>query len=119
MHQPFVVLCSVSKSNTYTALLRAVMIDNLSIVEKASDKLAEASMFAVPAVDTTDFTRSLTAVNGKLTGSVDSNLTHELSLNQQPAYINVSLGGTDYGAFVADISREQGSQASLTRNYKF
>lgn len=95
------------------------MIDNLSIVEKASDKLAEASMFAVPAVDTTDFTRSLTAVNGKLTGSVDSNLTHELSLNQQPAYINVSLGGTDYGAFVADISREQGSQASLTRNYKF
>lgn len=86
---------------------------------RTANSLAEASMFAVPAVDTTDFTRSLTEVNRRLTGSVDNNLTNELSLNQQPAYINVSLGGTDYGAFVEDISREQGSQASLNRNYKF
>lgn len=86
---------------------------------RTANSLAEASMFAVPAVDTTDFTSSLTAVNRRLTGSVDNNLTNELSLNQQPAYINVSLGGTDYGAFVEDISREQGSQASLNRNYKF
>lgn len=86
---------------------------------RTANSLAEASMFAVPAVDTTDFTRSLTVVNRRLTGSVDNNLTNELSLNQQPAYINVSLGGTDYGAFVEDISREQGSQASLNRNYKF
>lgn len=86
---------------------------------RTANSLAEASMFAVPAVDTTDFTRSLTEVNRRLTGSVDNNLTNELSLNQQPAYINVSLGGTDYGAFVEDISREQGSQTSLNRNYKF
>lgn len=86
---------------------------------RTANSLAEASMFAVPAVDTTDFTRSLTEVNRRLTGSVDNNLTNELSLNRQPAYINVSLGGTDYGAFVEDISREQGSQASLNRNYKF
>lgn len=95
------------------------ILSNLSAVNRASDELAEAAIFDVPAVDTTDFTRSISAMNGSLSGGVDSTLTHELSINQQSAYINVSLGGTDYGTFVEDISREQGSQASLKRNYKF
>ncbi|MHB9952992.1 phage tail tape measure protein [Ligilactobacillus murinus] len=95
------------------------IMDNLSDIEKASDKMAQASMFSIPPVNTHDFANSIATMNGQLTGSVSGDLTHELSINQQPAYINVSLGGTDYGAFVADISREQGSQASLTRNYKF
>lgn len=95
------------------------IMDNLSDIEKASDKMAQASMFSIPPVNTHDFVNSIATMNGQLTGSVSGDLTHELSINQQPAYINVSLGGTDYGAFVADISREQGSQASLTRNYKF
>lgn len=95
------------------------IMDNLSDIEKASDKMAQASMFSIPPVNTHDFANSIATMNGQLTGSVSGELTHELLINQQPAYINVSLGGTDYGAFVADISREQGSQASLTRNYKF
>ncbi len=95
------------------------IMDNLSDIEKASDKMAQASMFSIPPVNTHDFVNSIATMNGQLTGSVSGDLTHELSINQQPAYINVSLGGTDYGAFVADISREQGSQASLNRNYKF
>lgn len=95
------------------------IMDNLSDIEKASDKMAQASMISIPSVNTHDFVNSIATMNGQLTGSVSGDLTHELSINQQPAYINVSLGGTDYGAFVADISREQGSQASLTRNYKF
>lgn len=95
------------------------ILDNLSDIEDASDKMAQASMFSIPPVNTHDFVNSIAMMNGQLTGSVSGDLTHELSINQQPAYINVSLGGTDYGAFVADISREQGSQASLNRNYKF
>lgn len=95
------------------------ILSNLSAVNRASDELAEAAIFDVPAVDTTDFTRSISAMNGSLSGNVNGTLTHELSIDQRSAYINVSLGGTDYGAFVEDISREQGSQASLKRNYKF
>ncbi len=87
--------------------------------KKAAENLAQASMFSIPPVNTHNFVNSIATMNGQLTGSVSGDLTHELSINQQPAYINVSLGGTDYGAFVADISREQGSQASLNRNYKF
>ncbi len=87
--------------------------------KKTAENLAQASMFSIPPVNTHDFVNSIATMNGQLAGSVSGDLTHELSINQQPAYINVSLGGTDYGAFVADISREQGSQASLNRNYKF
>lgn len=87
--------------------------------KRTAESLAQASMFSIPPVNTHDFANSIATMNGQLAGSVSGDLTHELSINQQPAYINVSLGGTDYGAFVADISREQGSQASLTRNYKF
>lgn len=87
--------------------------------KKTAENLAQASMFSIPPVNTHDFVNSIAAMNGQLTGSVSGDLTHELSINQQSAYINVSLGGTDYGAFVEDISREQGSQASLNRNYKF
>lgn len=95
------------------------IMDNLSDIEKASDKMAQASMISIPPVDTHNFTNSISAMNNQLAGSVSGDLTHELSINQRSAYINVSLGGTDYGAFVEDISREQGSQASLNRNYKF
>lgn len=95
------------------------MLGNLGVVEKASDKLAEASMFSVPSVDTHDFTNSIAAMNSNMSNSVTGSLTHELNINQQPAYINLSLGGSDYGAFVEDIGREQGAQASLMRNYKF
>lgn len=86
---------------------------------KAAQSLAEASMFSVPSVDTHDFTNSIAAMNSNMSSSVTGGLTHELNINQQPAYINLSLGGSDYGAFVEDIGREQGTQASLMRNYKF
>lgn len=87
--------------------------------KRTAESLAQASMFSIPPVNTHDFVNSISAMNGSLSGNVNGTLTHELSINQRSAYINVSLGGTDYGAFVEDISREQGSQASLKRNYKF
>lgn len=88
---------------------------NTDLVENAAKRMAEAAM---PDIHMTDMQQR---INGALShgttfgGTVD----HELNVVQQPAYINLSLGGSNYTTFVADISREQGSQASLARNYRF
>ncbi|WP_423789182.1 phage tail tape measure protein [Limosilactobacillus mucosae] len=88
---------------------------NTDLVENAAKRMAEAAM---PDIHMTDMQQQ---INGALShgttfgGTVD----HELNVVQQPAYINLSLGGSNYTTFVSDISREQGSQASLARNYRF
>lgn len=88
---------------------------NTDLVENAAKRMAEAAM---PDIHMTDMQQR---INGALShgttfgGTVD----HELNVVQQPAYINLSLGGSNYTTFVSDISREQGSQASLARNYRF
>lgn len=88
---------------------------NTDLVENAAKRMAEAAM---PDIHMTDMQQR---INGALShgttfgGTID----HELNVVQQPAYINLSLGGSNYTTFVADISREQGSQASLARNYRF
>lgn len=88
---------------------------NTDLVENAAKRMAEAAM---PDIHMTDMQQR---INGALShgttfgGTVD----HELNVVQQPAYINLSLGGSSYTTFVSDISREQGSQASLARNYRF
>ncbi len=88
---------------------------NTDLVENAAKRMAEAAM---PDIHMTDMQQR---INGALShgttfgGTVD----HELNVVQQPAYINLSLGGSNYTTFVSDISREQGSQASLARHYRF
>ena len=88
---------------------------NTDLVENAAKRMAEAAM---PDIHMTDMQQR---INGALShgttfgGTID----HELNVVQQPAYINLSLGGSNYTTFVSDISREQGSQASLARNYRF
>ena len=51
--------------------------------------------------------------------SLAANVDQNLSIEKQPAYIALNLGGTEYRTFVDDISREQGKQAEFKRNYKF
>lgn len=88
---------------------------NTDLVENAAKRMAEAAM---PDIHMTDMQQR---INGALShgttfgGTID----HEFNVVQQPAYINLSLGGSNYTTFVSDISREQGSQASLARNYRF
>jgi len=53
-----------------------------------------------------------------ISNNIGGTIDHQLNINQQPAYINLSLGGTEYRAFVDDISREQGAQTSLNK-YRF
>lgn len=88
---------------------------NTDLVENAAKRMAEAAM---PDIHMTDMQQR---INGALShgASFGGTIDHELNVVQQPAYINLSLGGSNYTTFVADISREQGGQASLARNYRF
>lgn len=88
---------------------------NTDLVENAAKRMAEAAM---PDIHMTDMQQR---INGALShgASFGGTIDHELNVVQQPAYINLSLGGSNYTTFVSDISREQGSQASLARNYRF
>lgn len=100
----------------YVAAGMAVgMRDNADMVQKAANWLAQS---AVPSID---LGASINGVmnQGRLSNTINGTINHELTVNQQPAYINVALGGSEYSTFVEDISREQGNQASLQRNYRF
>lgn len=90
------------------------MTDNTNMVAKAANNMAQS---AIPTVDLSNSINGVLA-QGSLNNAVSSMVDHQLTVNQQPAYINLSLGGTEYKTFVEDISREQGSQSSL-RQFRF
>lgn len=90
------------------------MTDNTNMVAKAANNMAQS---AIPTVDLSNSINGVLA-QGNLNNAVSSTVDHQLTVNQQPAYINLALGGTEYSTFVEDISREQGSQSSLSRNYR-
>ena len=98
------------------------MLKDRNYVERAGNKLANAAVMSVPGVDTTEFTNSLDslyATNKSLNGGtlgIDSK--YRLSMEQQPAYINLTMGDHNWGTFVNDISTKQGSQAVLQNNYR-
>ncbi len=90
------------------------MNDNTNMVAKAANNLAGS------AIPTVDLGSSINGVlsHGNISNNIGGTIDHQLNVNQQPAYINLSLGGTEYKTFVEDISREQGSQSSL-RQFRF
>lgn len=90
------------------------MTDNTNMVAKAANNMAQS---AIPTVDLSNSINGVLA-QGSLNNAVSSTVDHQLTVNQQPAYINLALGGTEYSTFVEDISREQGNQSSLSRNYR-
>lgn len=100
----------------YVAAGMAVGIrENADLVQKAATKMAQS---VVPSVNLGNSINGVMA-QGNIGSQINGTINHELSLRQQPAYINVSLGGSDYSAFVDDISHEQGNQAMLKQNYRF
>ena len=98
------------------------MLKDMNYVERAGNKLANAAVMSVPGVDTSEFTNSLDslyATNNSLNGGtlgVDNK--YRLSMEQQPAYINLTMGDHNWSTFVDDISTKQGSQAVLQNNYR-
>ena len=62
---------------------------------------------------------SVQALNSRIrSGSITNDITGQLSVKQQPAIISLDLGGSNYTAFVDDISHKQGKLASLKRTYR-
>lgn len=90
------------------------MNDNTNMIEKAANNLAS---YAIPSVDIGNSINGVLS-HGNISNNIGGTIDHQLNINQQPAYINLSLGGTEYRAFVDDISREQGAQTSLNK-YRF
>lgn len=92
---------------------------NLGWITNATDGMRQAAMFEVPSPDMSPLANGLNQVRAMTSQSIgtslNSTIDHELSVTSQPAYINLSLGGSDYTTYVADISKEQGNQASLSR----
>ena len=114
IHSPSLVMRD--EVGYYVAAGMAVGIrENADLVQKAATKMAQS---AVPSVNLGNSINGVMA-QGNIGNQVNGTINHELSLRQQPAYINVSLGGSDYSAFVDDISHEQGNQAALKQNYRF
>lgn len=85
---------------------------NIGVVDDAATAISKAAMVTLPSVNTNSFTRSLNAING---ANLQTAFQHELQVNTQPAYISMSLGGTDYEAFVDNISQTQDQQIALRR----
>ncbi|MCD7130550.1 phage tail tape measure protein [Limosilactobacillus agrestis] len=90
------------------------MNDNTNLIDKAANNLASHAMPSVDISSSINGVLSHSNIGNNIGGTID----HQLNVNQQPAYINLSLGGTEYRAFVDDISREQGAQTSLNK-YRF
>nr|UWG29252.1 MAG: minor tail protein [Bacteriophage sp.] len=90
------------------------MNDNTNLIDKAANNLAA---HAMPSVDISSSINGVLS-HGNISNNIGGIIDHQLNVNQQPAYINLSLGGTEYRAFVDDISREQGAQTSLNK-YRF
>jgi len=62
---------------------------------------------------TVDINGSLAKTNAMVNSRVDHSLG-TLQINQQPANINLSLGGNNWRGFVEDITNEQGVQVQLS-----
>lgn len=92
--------------------------DVQSFIGGIADDIAGTS-FNAPSLNTQRLDWQISQLNSNMRNSLSANVNQRLSLEKQPAYIDLSLGGTEYRTFVDDISREQGKQAEFKRNYKF
>ena len=92
--------------------------DVQSFIGGIADDIAGTS-FNAPNLNTQRLDWQISQLNSNMRNSLSANVDQRLSLEKQPAYIDLTLGGTEYRTFVDDISREQGKQAEFKRNYKF
>lgn len=98
------------------------ILGNIKSVVGAVDKVADASIIDIPKPNTNEFMdsiKNLGNMQNRFTGGIYAgNLTGELSLSAQPAYINLNLGNSNYSTFVDDISKQQGIDAEFKRTYR-
>lgn len=89
----------------YMALGMAVGIDDFGgSVQKASARLAEN---AIPDVKTNKIAGVINNANSRLQSGLSATIDQELTLGTQPAYINLSMGGSTFSGFTDDITKQQ------------
>lgn len=89
------------------------------IVSKAANKMADAAMIDTPslAMDM-DVTSQVNGIHRRSNRQMTYDLNNEMTVSKQPAYINVSLGGQQFEAFVGDISEVQERKVALEKSFR-
>ena len=64
-----------------------------------------------------DYSNHVKGMQGQLSQTLTSQVSSKLSVNRQPAQINMTLGGRSYKAFVEDITNGQTQQVNLVEKY--
>src|SRR5690625_369457 len=83
-------------------------------VERASDTLAG---YAIPDVVDVGIGYQISRVNRQAQSKINQHVTSSVRIEKQPAYINVVLGGTEFSAFVDDITEVQDRKTRLTKRF--
>ena len=87
--------------------------DQYSSVQDMSARIASA---AIPDVNKNTLANNINGINKQMQSGISSTLNSNISLNQ-PAQINLSLGGSNYKAFVGDITQQQNVDLTIDKNY--
>ena len=87
--------------------------DQYSSVQDMSARIAAA---AIPDVNKNTLANNINGINKRMQAGISSTLNSNISLNQ-PAQINLSLGGSNYKAFVGDITQQQNVDLTIDKNY--
>ena len=87
--------------------------DQYASVQGMSDRIANA---AIPDVNKNALANNINGINKRMQAGISGTLNSNISLNQ-PAQINLSLGGSNYKAFVGDITQQQNVDLTIDKNY--
>jgi len=87
--------------------------DQYSSVQDMSARIASA---AIPDINNNTLANNINGINKQMQSGISSTLNSNISLNQ-PAQINLSLGGSNYKAFVGDITQQQNVDLTIDKNY--
>ena len=109
IHSPSTVMRDEVGKYIGLGLVEGIDATTGDVMESAS-KLANS---AIPSLNTTGFTNKLNGLRDQARSSLTGHFSQELNLAGQPAYINLSLGGTNYQAFVSDITSQQNRDLTL------
>lgn len=92
--------------------------DNFTLVKDQVNNVTgyfEDLTVSLPSVDSDQFNASLDSLNNRTYAAVSGAINQEISFQNKPAYVTLSLGGSDYQGFVDDISKQQDMSVALRK----
>ncbi len=88
------------------------IFDRVKMVAKAAKEMALA---AIPDVPDFGIGGQVDQINKQANRQLHSNLTSELTVNKEPANINIRIGNSEFSAFVDDITNNQNRKSARSR----